>query len=252
MEAVRHADEIARHREGLPPLASLVSLALTPTAPSTVAAELVAALDEPRAIEEVLDLLAGHADLEILGAVRELLDAGARLVFDPRGERVRLCAPEEAVALRAAALRLRRSGLEGPVRLGVLSGASADLARFARALTAVDEFVASSQLPAAAGDGALGSLGVLRLAGADLEVFALPLDAMLRPLWGPLLAPARVALYLSDERAGDDVLDVLRTLGIDLVHAPPGWELPSGAAAAVRAALGAVAPITPVPAHANE
>lgn len=250
MEAVRQADEIARLRDVLPPLAALVSLSITPTATSAVATELVARLDEPRAIEELLDLL-GHTDLDILGAVRELLEGGALLVFDPRGERVRLCAPEEAVSLRAAALRLRRSGLEGPVRLGVLTGSSADLARFARALSAVEEFVASSQLPAAAGDGAIGSLGVLRLAGADLEVYALPLDASLRPLWGPLLAPARVALFLSDERPPDDVIDVLRTLGVDLVPAPAGWELPSGAAAAVRAALGAVAPLTPVPAHAE-
>ncbi len=246
MEAARQADEMGRLHDRLPPVGALVSRAGPVPRTSPMEQWVLDRLDEPRAIEELLDL-AGASDLVVLQAIAALLDRDALRVFDPRGQVVRLCDRDEAVAMRAAVARLRRPGLTGPARLGVLSAEAADVARFGRSLGAVEEFVAAVEAPTEANGGAFGSLGVARIEGTDLELFALPLDPSLRPLWGPLLAPCRVALLLSEEPLDPDVEEALRALEVGLVPAPAGWERPQGAAEAIRAALAKAAPKTPPP-----
>ena len=240
MEAARQADEMERLREDLPDMAALVSLAFRPEDATSVAREVVENLDEPRAIEELLDLIS-RPDLEVLAAVRQLMSDGVLLVFDPRGQRVRLCDEDEAIALRAAAGRLRRPGLEGPPRLAVVAASAAEMTRFGRAMSHVQEFVVAAQPPVSAGRGSLGLLGTIRLAGVDLEIFALPLEESLRPLWVPLLAPTQVMLLLTDsEDLDDNASELLRIYEIRCVPAPTGWERPAGAAEAIRLALGEV------------
>ncbi len=236
MEGARQGDDFARLRKELPAPGALLSVAVRPSDATFFATQIIDSLDEPRSIEELLDLVPAH-DLEVLRTLASLLDSGALLVFDPRGERVRLARGEEAVSLRSAALRLRRPGLEGPVRLGVLARTSSDVSRFARSLARVDEFVAAAQAPTTAGDGALGALGYVRLDGLDVELFALPLDAPLRPIWGPVLGPALVALILGESRPGDEPELLLGQLEVRSVQAPAGWERPAGAVAAIRLAL---------------
>jgi CheY-like chemotaxis protein len=236
MEGARQSDEVERIRKELPAPGALLRAAVRPSETSSIATQVMDALDEPRSIEEVLDLVPAH-DLEVLRTIAELLERGALLVFDPRGERVRLASGEEAVTLRSAALKLRRPGLEGPVRLAVLARTSADVSRFARALARVDEFVAAAQAPTTAGDGALGALGHVRLDGLDVELFALPLDPALRPIWGPVLGPALVALVLGETTTDDDPDALLGQLEVHSVQAPAGWERPAGAVASIRLAL---------------
>lgn len=246
MEAARQDDERERLRERLPPLAALVSLAARPAHVTPMQSWILDRLEEPRAIEELLDLSGAH-DIELLEHIAEMLAHGALMVFDPRGEHARVCDPDEAVAMRAAVTRLRRPGLEGPARLGVLAQSLADVARFARALASVEEFVAAPQPVAEAGHGAFGPMGVLRIEGTDLELFALPLDPPLRPLWGALLSSARVVLSLGSGDPADEVEELLRALEVSLVPVPPGWERPKGAAEAMRAMLSQTTPRTPVP-----
>ncbi len=246
MEAVRQADELARLRDDLPPLTAQVGVAAPGARASGVATSVLQQLDEPRTLEELVDLVPAH-DLQVLQAVRDLIASGALLILDPVGREVRLCEDDEVVAIRAAALRLRRPGVDGPVRLGVLCESSSAAARFGRALASVREFIPSTDPPAAAGDGVLGSLGVLRIGATDLEIFLLPFDAPMRPLWGTFLAPAAVALALGDAPFDEQAAELLRLLDVRLIPAPPGWESPSGAAGAVRAALGEIQAKTPMP-----
>lgn len=236
IEAVRRIDELERVAEDLPALVAVLERARAAPELEHVAAAVYEALDEPRAIDELLDLLP-EGDLEILRALRELLVSGALSVFDETGRQVDLCDAHEVPALRAAATRLRRPGLEGRARLGVLATSAADVARFARALGAIREFRPEVELPALAGEGAFGPLGVVRLQGFDVELFALPLDVPLRPLLGAALAPAVAALCLFYGEASDELVDLAALVDVRLVPAPAGWELPSGAVAALRSAL---------------
>lgn len=243
IEAARQADEGARLRAQLPSGSSTLGRAFVPGKVSSTARELLELLDEPRAIDELLDLLP-TADLEVLRAIAELLARGAVIVAGPHGGRVALYDEDAAITLRAAALRLRRPGLEGTPRLAILASRAADVFRFARALTQVDGFIAAASPCVGAGVGALGRLGTVKLDGVDLELFVLPIEAPMRPLWAPFLAPTLAALRLSetDEPLLTDALDLLRSLGVAVVDAPLGWNEPRGAALAIRSALGAVTP----------
>ncbi|MEM9191014.1 MAG: DUF4388 domain-containing protein [Myxococcota bacterium] len=236
MEGARQADETARVSKSLPPLSAVVSVAKKPDELTPLAAELLRNLDEPRSLEELLDTVTA-SDLPALEALQELIGKDAFLIFDPASQQTSLCDEDEAIALRAAAIRLRRPGIEGPIRLGVLCESAPAVARFARALSGIDQFVASQRPPTPAGGSAVGALGVIRLDGADMEIFAVPMDRTLRPLWGPLLAAARVALFLSDQPISDEIADVLATLGVRPVQISAGWERPVGAADAIRTAL---------------
>ena len=226
LEAVQRADERAALAGELPPLDAPVHLALRPGhvegASAAVVEQVMAVLDAPRPIRELLDLVPAH-DLEVLQAVAALHARGALQPFDPV-HRVRLCSEEEVPAMRAAATRLRRAGVEGPVRVGVVGGAEA-MTRFVRALAGIEEFVAAAEAAAAVGGGAFGPLGLLRLGGTDVELFALPRDPALRPWWAVFLAPARALLDLE----GDVEHDELR-----VVDAGIAYDRPSGAAEALR------------------
>jgi len=246
MEAARQQDEGRRLRGQLPPSTSLIGRARAPDPGNDLGERVLSCLDEPRTIDELLDVVPA-GDLDILGAIRDLLASGALIAFDPRGERARLCEPEGIIGLRAAAARLRRPGLDGAARIGVISSSAADVARFGRALSSVDEFVAAAQPPTGAGAGVLGPLGLIRLDGMDLELFALPMDPSLRPTWGPLLAPSRVAIVLVDGPVPEDVVELLQALAVRPVAAPPGWGRPAGAAAAVNAALAPPSSLTQHP-----
>jgi CheY-like chemotaxis protein len=243
MEAARRVDEMARLKKELPPFGATVAAAPSPAPASGLAAELLGYMTEPRTIEELLDLLPAY-DVEILEAVRDLLGRGALAVFDVH-EKALFAEPAEAASLRAAMLRLRRPGFEGPIRMGVLAGHGLDAPRFARALNAVREFFPAPVAPAPAGDGYFGSLGALRLGGTELELLALPMDRPLRPLWGAMLASATVVLVLGEATPEPDVEALLRGLELRVVHVPGGFERPDGAVAALREALGATAARAP-------
>lgn len=239
MEAARQKDEADRLQRELPDLGALVARARNTgaSADKPVMKEIMEALDEPRSIDALLNF-AGVPDLDVLQAVHELLADGSLLVLDPSGQRARLCTDSDRMTMRTSALRMRRQGFEGPPRLGVLSLSPNDIDRFSRALASVDEFAVASRAAEVAGMGALGPLGVMRIGGTDLELYSVPIDPDLRPLWGAFLGPARMVLVLAND--GMDIPDLsepLKQLDLVQVVAAPGWDRPSGAASAVRSAL---------------
>lgn len=230
MEAVQHTDEVARALEALPPLGAQVRLAVRPRTIADVPLDLVDAiasrLDEPRPIQDVLDLLP-TSDVKVLEVLAALYAQGVLQVHDPVG-RVRFCDDEEIPAMRTAAMRSRRPGVDGPVRLGV-AGSFDALNAFGRALGGIEEFIVAPSRPAPAGNGMLGALGRLRLGGTDVEIFALPADQSLRPWLGAFLAPAQTLLVLDEDVDADE---------LRVVHAPEGYDRPTVAVDALREALG--------------
>ncbi|MCB9616412.1 MAG: DUF4388 domain-containing protein [Sandaracinus sp.] len=225
LEAVRRADERATLEDKLPPRGTQLRLVARPRGldvPSELLESLVAVLDEPRTTEELLDLVPAH-DLEVLQALTQLLERGALQTFDPV-RRVRFCDAEEVPAMRAAILRLRRPGAEGSARLGVVGSTSA-IAGFARALTGIEEIVGAAEPPSLVASGVFGTLGRLRVGGTELELFALPIDAELRPWWSVFLGPSRAVLLLDGEAQEPE---------LRVVYAGPAFDLPSGAVQCLR------------------
>jgi len=245
MEGARQVDETARLREGLPPFGAQLTVTVVPRAMSPLAERVVHCLDEPSTVTELLDRLPAP-DLDILKALIELITEGALLVLDPEGERIRIARQDEAIALRTGARRLRREGLDGPVRLPVIAPSARAVSRFARALSRVEEFVAAPEPPTAAGEGALGSLGIVRLGGTDVELMVIPLDPSLRPLWGPVLDGVTTVLVL-DDGIDEGVRRVLEALEVRPVQSSGDWSEPSGARDAIRAALEGVGRTSLVP-----
>lgn len=176
-------------------------------------------------------------DLEVLRGLKELIDNNALVVLDAGTQRTPLCDEEESVVLRAAALKLRPMGFEGAARVAVLAASQSAVSRFARALSALDGFVSEASPPQPAGSGGLGTIGMLRVGGIEVELFALPIDPGLRPLWGAFLSHARVAIWLSDEPPDVHAREQFKMLRLEVVMVSSGWEHPQGAAATLRAML---------------
>jgi CheY-like chemotaxis protein len=242
MEAVRQADEIGRLRDELPPWTATLHLERQPESASPAGRSLLPHLREPLAVQALLDRVP-DPDLRVLEGLRDLLEAGALRVDDGQAEALRLATPEDLPALRAAALRLRRAGVDGPPRLVVVVGSRDEGDQFAQALAPVQGFVPAREPAVDLGAGPFGPAGTLRFDGTDLELFLIPVAATLRPLAGAVLSQVTAALALV-EAPDDDVAPLLRALDVRLVRAPAGWDRPAGAIEAVRAALGAVAPIS--------
>lgn len=236
MEAVRRIDERVRMRAELPPLSALVYYRQRSPDLSVTASRVLEQLDEPRSIEELLDLVSSY-DLETLQAIRELVDAQAIEIDASQGQ-VAFCGEDEIAAMRAAAIRMRRAGSDGAVRLGIVARTSADVMRLARALSAIREYVAAKTPPTTAGESMLGKLGSIRFGGTDLDLFVLPHDPTLRPLYAAFLRPARVCLLLGASAAEPELDDLMRTLDVRLVHVPTGFENAAGATFTIRDALG--------------
>jgi hypothetical protein len=69
-----------------------------------------------------------------------------------------------------------------------------------------------------------------------VELFAVPTEPGLRPLWGAFLTHARAAIWLG-EAPDPEAQELLRGLRIDYAQADEGVEHPQGAAQTLRAAL---------------
>src|SRR5690606_21889243 len=224
--------------EQMPSLTAQIALARKPPSEvSSMAARILTALgDDTRGIDELLDVFP-DSDLDVMLGLKELLEANTMVVLDGGSTRTQLCDEDEIVVLRAAALKLRPVGYESAARLAVFAGSYVALSRFARALSSVEGFVAEAAVPDAAGEGSLGTLGTLRVGGVEVELFALPTDQALRPLWGAFLAPVRAAIWLTEPLPDATARELLRTLRVAFVQATDGWEHPQGAAETLRAAL---------------
>jgi CheY-like chemotaxis protein len=238
MEAVRQADELAALREKMPSFSAQIALARKPPSDiSPMAQRILTALgDDTRGIDELLDVFP-ESDLDVISGLKELLEANTMVVLDGGSSSTQLCDEDEAVALRAAALKLRPVGHDAAPRLAVFGSSYMAVSRLCRALSSVEGFVAEASVPEAAGEGSLGVLGTLRVGGVELELFALPIDHELRPLWGAFLGSVRAGIWLGEPLPDAGARELLRALRVDLVQAADGWEHPQGAAESVRAAL---------------
>jgi CheY-like chemotaxis protein len=237
MEAVRQADELSELAATMPSLGAQIAMARKPSGDvSKLAMRVIEHLGEDtRSIDELCDAFT-ESDLDVMRGLKELLTTNTLVVLDGGREPTKLCEEEEVVVLRAAALRLRPAGQEAAGRLGVLCGSSAQLTRFARALSAIDGFVAEAARPEPLGKSNLGSMGTLRVGGVEIELFAVPTDPGLRPLWGAFLTHVRAAIWLGEAPDGE-AQDLLKGLRIDFALADEGVEHPQGAAQTLRAAL---------------
>jgi len=237
MEGVRHLDETKKALAALPGervryRAVLAGIDLPPLAQA-----LVQKLEVPSLLREILDYI-DAPDLEILETLLLLLETGV-VEVDEASMNTRLLADEGAeTTLRSAMLRLRRKGVDGPIRLGVLGGDRAAFARFSRALGLLPEFVPPAAAPTPVGEGLLGELGRIRIGASELQLFALPTDPAYRPAVAALLSCSKVALHLgqAEERAALD--DLASRLDLTIVEADAASDHPARAAAALRAALG--------------
>jgi DNA-binding response OmpR family regulator len=237
MEAVRQADELKEVQNTMPSTAAQVALARRPQDMTSMAERILTALGEDtRGIDELLDVFP-DSDLDVMRGIKTLIDSNALVVLDAGTQRTHLCDEDEAVVLRAAALKLRPMGSEGAARLAILTTNHVVMARFARALSGVEGFVSEASVPEPAGEGSLGTIGSLRVGGVEVELFAVPIDRELRPLWGALLSHVRVAIWLGDALPDDHAREQLKHLRIDVVPVSSGWDHPQGAAETLRAAL---------------
>lgn len=236
MEAVRQVDEL-NALDNVPNVTAHVALARRPGEVSEMAQRVLTALGEDtRGIDELLDVFP-ESDLAVMKGIKELVENNALAILDGGTQRAQLCEEEDEVVLRAAALKLRPAGLEGPGRLAVLTQSYLDMQRLMRALSLVDSFVSEASAPAVAGEGSLGTIGLVRVAGVEVELFALPLDRALRPLWGVFLAPARAAIWLARDEPDEHAAHLLKGLRVKVTQVQDGWEHPQGAAETLRTAL---------------
>lgn len=171
--------------------------------------------------------------------------------------RAPLAAPDEMATLRGRVAQARRAGVPGPPRLLLPLPDGEAASRLVSGLSAIADFAAES---APQDDGViLRTLGTLRLGeGIDLDVFAVPSDPRMRPLWIPFAASAVGAVLLAPPEAEPAVRDAERFLREE-VEVPmcvaawtsawpgempdgdlmaDGLETPDGAASLVREVLG--------------
>jgi len=236
MEAARRADEIERLAPSLPQPRALLRRSLDVTPEDQAAAEVMQLLVEDRSLQELLDRCVTH-DLELLSALLRLIEEGAVEVLAAKVEEVDLCSNDEALMLGAAASALRRSGLIGVVRVGVIAEGREDIASFARALSAIRQFRPAVEPPAPAGSAVFGALGILSVGGARVELFALPPDTSSLPMLAAFLAPSRAVMALSARAVSKSLITLLGELDLRLVITEPGWDRPAGAAASLRELL---------------
>jgi DNA-binding response OmpR family regulator len=224
LEGLRQGDEVAAILPELPQAGEAVELTVQPrdipAGLHPVTAEVVALLDRPRTLREVVDGCAA-SDLEAYRAVHALLERGyARRAAAPAApeEVAPLLAPHELHALRA---RIARGRSSGPQTVGkvVLAGGGplarrAALARF----QAVPGWRAEAVAPAG-----FGTVGRLSLGdGVRVDVAELPGDRALRPLWRPFAAGAVGALVLLPAADVEPLLEELaRTLRLPIVVCGP-------------------------------
>jgi len=234
MEAVRRIDERAMLVAELPPTDALFQLSGEPPPGPGVAHDVAVELAQPISMDELLDRV-GSNDLEILQALKSMLDDGRVAVVASGSETVNLVDEDSALLLRTAMLQLRRPGVEGAARIGVV-GSGAQLRRFARAISRIREFRRRPEQLVGLGDGLLGSLGALRVGAFELELFALPLDSSLRPFWGAFLPQSRALLLVGGTR-DEEIERTANALDLQISEAGQSWEEPASAAAAIRTLL---------------
>lgn len=228
LEGLRQADELARLLPSLPRPPETLELTVDPSeippGLHPVTEEVVALLDEPRRLEEILDRCRA-SDLEATRAVLALLERGyARRAEGraPEAGKAPLLAAHELHALRARIARGRSSGAQTVGKIVVAGGGPlarrAALARF----QTLSGFRAEETPPPG-----FGTLGRLSLGdGVRVDLTELPGDRALRPMWRPFAAGAIGALVLLPADGIEPLLaELAKELKLPVVVCGPSEEL---------------------------
>jgi CheY-like chemotaxis protein len=226
LEGLRQADELGALLPALPAPGDRVELAVAPAdippGLHPVTEEVVALLERPRSVAEILDG-AASTDLEAARALAALLEHGyARRREGPPepAPEAQLLAPHELHALRARIGRGRASGAQTVGKVIVAGGGPlsrrAALARFA---------TVPGYRPEPDAD-YFGTVGRLALGGGvGIDVCTLPGDRSHRPLWRPFASGAVGALVLLPAEGMDSLLDELaRGLRLSIVVSGPSQD----------------------------
>jgi hypothetical protein len=205
MEAMRQKDEVDRIRLELGP-ASTAFVALDgpndedeePRLFGDVRNALVKALT----VDELIDELPAP-DLDVMQALRTLLEASAVRRVDRSAAQAPLCAPEQLPVLRALLTRLARDGFPGPPRV-VIASTPSRIHTFAHSLQGVANTTSPAEPPP--GAPVPYELGLIRLGEtAELAMVGLPVIEAFSPLWS--LALPGVGALVRLEQAVSPVLD---------------------------------------------
>ncbi|NLE48662.1 MAG: DUF4388 domain-containing protein [Sandaracinaceae bacterium] len=234
MEGVRHLDETRKIVASLPREHARYRSVLGELELPPLAQALNARLEIPHLRREILDLF-DSTDLEILEMLALLLETGV-VEVDEASMNLRLYADEsEELALRAGILRLRREGLSGIPRLGLIGHQLRELNRFVRTLELLPEFIPPAVAPLQLEEWLFGELGRIRVGGIELELYAIPDGAISAPLIGTLLGGSRRALSFGD---GERVREFSRLLDLELIEVGKSAEQPVETLSLLRTALG--------------
>ncbi|HZZ85996.1 MAG TPA: DUF4388 domain-containing protein [Anaeromyxobacteraceae bacterium] len=238
LEAARRADEGSRLLAALGGTGAHLARGAAELRPEAgTAAELWAALSQPRPVAALLDS-AGAGDLEVLESIAALLRAGA---LRPAASARAAGALLGTAAAQALSRRVRRRGASGPRTVGTVAVLARDPTAVAEALPSLRALPGFSPEPSA--PGRLGTIGRIALAGGPrLDLVLVPCGEEDRPLWRLLGAGALGALALGVGLAAAFAAELEEPLlPVAEVAAPgPGLD-PRGAGEALLALLAAAA-----------
>lgn len=194
LEGARQADERARLLDGAPALTQRLSVqpeAPAPVDPHPVTLAVLEALQQPRSLLELLDVV-DAPDLEILSAARSLFERGVVALSTAPGSGPEvLLTPAEVHALRGRLLHGRPTRAALVVKV-VVCGSTARAGR--AVLKGLPGLVAVATEPGCLRSG-FGTLGRLEVSDAlKLDFVMLPTAEAARPLWRPFSSQALGAL----------------------------------------------------------
>jgi CheY-like chemotaxis protein len=253
MEAMHQVDEVKRQRAALSPEgeallfddAAVASHSRPPDLPgerAALARELTLLLENPRAIDEILDECSAP-DLIILDVLSSLMAAG-KIRRVPIAELTTPFAPPEQLpVLRSLVTRLTRPGFAPPPRI-IIAASEKRMVALAASIRRISDTTAPLEPPLATA--VPRPLGTLRLGdGVDLALTGLPTEDAFAPVWALALPGAAVVVRLND--AGGPALEshceAIEVMLIDAesVMGAIDVAVPGQVAALIRSALELVA-----------
>ncbi|MDW8248686.1 MAG: DUF4388 domain-containing protein [Myxococcales bacterium] len=195
MEGMRQKDEVERIRGELGISSAYIAAADPPEEEPRILGDILNALSRPRTLEELMDELP-QLDLDILLALRNLIERGLVRQVERQSELVPLASAEQLPLLRALAAKLVRPGFPGALRMIVASSPSR-LRALGHALLRIAGASTSAEPPPTAP--VPHELARIRLGeGQDLVLVGLPVIEAFSPLWTLTIPGSAIVLCLDD------------------------------------------------------
>jgi hypothetical protein len=194
MEGMRQTDEVERVREELGSrTTAYIVAAECPEDEPRLEGDVMGALARSRTLDELIDELP-QLDLDILLALRGLVERGLVRRVERQSEMVPLASAEQLPLLRALAAKLVRAGFPGALRMVVASSPSR-LHALGHALLRIAGASASAEPPPTVP--VPHELARIRLGeGPDLAILGLPVVDAFSPLWALCIPGSALVLSL--------------------------------------------------------